>query len=80
MFEWDLKGYVAGSILIQTDHGKGCQIEMKERCVRGRVQMKLGAVSRHLVRGMDWSLWEIAKGVGVSIASVVRALRLSCPT
>ena len=54
MVQLNLKGYVAGSILIQTDHGEGCQIEMKESCVCGRVQMKLGAVSRHLVRGMGW--------------------------
>lgn len=34
--------------------------------------MKLGAVSRHLVEGMGWSLWTIAKSVGVSPASGVR--------
>lgn len=27
--------------------------------------MKLRAVSRHLVEGMGWSLWTIAKSVGV---------------
>jgi hypothetical protein len=26
--------------------------------------MKFGAVSRHLVRGMGWSLWATAKSVG----------------
>ena len=38
---------MAGSILIQTDRGEGCQIERKESGVCGKVQMKLGAVSRH---------------------------------
>jgi hypothetical protein len=75
MVQWNVKGYVAGSILIQTDRGEGCQIEMKESCVCGGVQMKLGAASRHLVGGMDWSLRAIAKSVGVSAASVVRGLR-----
>jgi hypothetical protein len=52
MVQWNLKGYVAGSILIQADRGEGCRIEMTESCVcGGRVQIKLGAVSRHLVRG-----------------------------
>ena len=36
--------------------------------------MKLGAASRHLVEGMGWSLRAIAKSVGVSTASVARAL------
>ena len=50
MVPWDLNGYVAGSIWIQTDGGEGCQIEMKESGVyRGKVQMKLGAASRYLV-------------------------------
>jgi hypothetical protein len=34
--------------------------------------MKLGAVSRHLVSGMVWSLRMIAKNIGVSTASVAR--------
>jgi len=37
--------------------------------------MKLGAVSRHLVSGMVWSLRMIAKNIGVSTASVAWALR-----
>jgi len=36
--------------------------------------MKLGVVSRHLVGGKGWSLQMIAKSVGVSTASVARAL------
>jgi len=49
MVQWNLKGYVAGSILLQTDRGKGCQIEMKESCVRRNCQMKLEAASWHFV-------------------------------
>lgn len=37
--------------------------------------MKLGAVSRHFVGVMGWLLQMIAKSVGVSTASVARALR-----
>lgn len=36
--------------------------------------MKLGAVSRHLVGFKGWSLQMITKSVGVSTASVARAL------
>ena len=38
MVPWDLNGYAAGSIRIQTDGGEGCQIVMKESGVyRGKV-------------------------------------------
>ena len=37
--------------------------------------MNLGAASRQFVGGMEWSLWALAKSVGVSAASVARAVR-----
>lgn len=37
--------------------------------------MKLGAISRHLVGGVGWSLRMIAESVGVSTASVARTVR-----
>ena len=49
MAQWNPKGYGVGSNLIRTDRVEGCQIEVKESCVCGRVQMELGAASRHLV-------------------------------
>ena len=35
MGQWDLKGYTAGSILIQIDDVEVCQWEMKGSCVCG---------------------------------------------
>ena len=37
-------------------------------------QIKLGKSLRHLVGGMGWSLWMIAKSVGMSTASVARGI------
>lgn len=41
----------------------------------GEFKWSAGVVSRHLVGGLGWSLWMIAKSVGVSAASVVLGLR-----
>ena len=59
MVQWNLKGYVAGSILIQTDRGEGGQFEMKKGCASGgNGQMKLRAASRHFVGGMGMTISE----------------------
>ena len=44
-----------------------------EVCSRWReCSMQLGVASRHLVGNKGWSLWKIAKSVGVSTAGVAR--------